>query len=451
MYLDSTPDPLLEPLRRALSRPRWQNLLLLILAVQLARTLVQRQLSLFLLCSTFSTSCYRRLSRLLAWKDPLDPRAVSEPAAAPQPLSGPALDPAGGPGFQRLHRLWVRAVVACFAPGRGTLVLLIDWTAHTDRCQSLSVMLPVGGRAVPLAFWLSPTKLGGKGAQRRFEDAALTQLAQWLGRRRPVVFIGDRGFRGFDRMQFLKKLGWHFVLRVTQDTKVRLTPGDPWQTLASLEPEVGRRWQNEVGYGKDEQRERLRVNLVALRAALPTPKKRLTNKGKPTGEWLTETTWYLATDLSLTIDVVALYRLRMQIEQSFRDSKALLGLEREKTRQPEVRLRLLLWAVMIGIALDLRRAEPQPLHPRRLPRARRNREVVPPLTKPTYPAESATRAGLHALVVEVVLGHGALWEELAAIQRKSERMQARPQVRERRRTTPALRNRRRTQPVTPTP
>ena len=66
MYLDSTPDPLLQPLRRVLSRPRWQNLLLLVLAVQLARTLIQRQLALFLLCSIFSTSCYRRLARVLA-------------------------------------------------------------------------------------------------------------------------------------------------------------------------------------------------------------------------------------------------------------------------------------------------------------------------------------------------------------------------------------------------
>src|SRR5438067_2429604 len=116
MYSDSTPDPLLQPLRRALSRPRWQNLLLLVLAVQLARTLIQRQLSLFLICSIFSTSCYRRLTRLLAWQDPFGPQ---RPASGPAAAADPALDPAGGLGFQRLHRLWVRAVVACFAPGRG--------------------------------------------------------------------------------------------------------------------------------------------------------------------------------------------------------------------------------------------------------------------------------------------------------------------------------------------
>ena len=45
-----TPDPLLEPLRRQLTKPQWQNLIALVLAVQLARTLVLRQLSLFLLC-----------------------------------------------------------------------------------------------------------------------------------------------------------------------------------------------------------------------------------------------------------------------------------------------------------------------------------------------------------------------------------------------------------------
>jgi hypothetical protein len=300
-----------------------------------------------------------------------------------------------------------------------------------------------------LAFWLAGAKMGGKGSQRQLEDEALTQLAGWLGKRRRVVLIGDRGFRGADRMQFLRRLGWHFVLRVTGDTLVQLSLDPAWQSLAALQPALGERWQQaNVGYGKKNGKVRERVNLVALRATLPTPKPRRTNKGKPTGQWKKETTWFLATDLPLVTDAVALYALRMQIEQSFRDTKSLFGMEREKTRRPERRLRMLLWAVMIGLALDLRRATPQPKSLPRLPRTSPNEPVVRLEAKPRYRAESATREGLHQLLIEVVLGPSAWRETLLAMQRKSERMQQRPQVRERRRPAPALRNRNRTRHVT---
>lgn len=404
---------LLAPLRRHLSKPQWQNLLVLVVGLQLARTLVQRQLALYLLLAISSESCYRRLERMLAW----DP-AVWAP----------------------LQQAWLRAVLAQFAPGSGRLTLLIDWTLHRDRCRSLWVMLPVGGRAVPLAFWLTPLEVGGQGAQRALEDQALTQLRAWLPQRRRVLLIGDRGFRGRDRMQFLQRLGFQFLLRVTGDTMVQIQ--GEWVRLQDVAPALGKRrqWAG-VLYGKEQPRERLTVNLIAVRQALPEPKAVLTNKGKKTGKTVSETVWFLATDLPLSTDAVALYQQRMQIEQSFRDSKGLLGLEREQTRQPWVRLRTLLWALQIGYTLDLQLGGAAPATAPRLPRVAPGAETAPSLGKPPYRAQSATREGLHALVLMVVLGEGplpAVFQEMAA---KSARMQARPQVQNRRRQTPALRRR----------
>jgi hypothetical protein len=192
-----------------LTKPQWQSLLALVVAIQLARTLVQRQLALYLLWAISSESCYRRLERLLAWE--------------PQ-------------RWEPLQRAWLRAVLACFAPGSGRLTLLIDWTLHRDRCRSLWIMLPLGGRAVPLACWLAPPELGGKGAQRALEDQALTQLRAWLPTRRRVLLIGDRGFRGRDRMQFLQRLRFQFILRVTGDTMVQIA--GQWQRLADVAPAV---------------------------------------------------------------------------------------------------------------------------------------------------------------------------------------------------------------------
>jgi DDE family transposase len=413
MYEEYTQNPLLRPLVRCLTKAQRQNLIVLILAVQLARSLIQRRLALYLICAISSASCLRRLERILEWR-------------------------AGT--WEAFSRAWVRAVLAAFAPGNGMLVLLIDWTLHRDRCRSLWVMLPVGGRAVPLAFWLAPPTMGGKGAQRAFEDEALTKLREWLPEGRRAVLIGDRGFRGWDRMRFLKRLGFRFVLRVTGDTKIEGAEG--WVALREVTPARGAGWQRrQVRYGKRTQGGPLFVNLVAVRQELAAPKAVRTNKGKPTGKTVEETTWFLATDLPLRIDVVALYFQRMQIEESYRDLKDLLGLEQERTEQPWERLQSLVWALTVGFALDLQQGDAMLQAPARLPLRPKGRSEVPPAQVPQYRAESATREGLHTLVVQAVLGCSPFTRELQAIAAKSARMQARPQVRDRRRSTPAPRRR----------
>jgi len=318
------------------------------------------------------------------------------------------------------------------------LTLLIDWTLHRDRCKSLWVMLPVGGRAVPLAFWLAPPEMGGAGTQRALEDQALTELRTWLPARRRVLLIGDRGFRGRDRMHLLQRLRFQFILRVTGDTMVEIA--GEWVRLRAVAPAVGQRRQwAQRPFGKEKPQERLTINLVAVRQALPTPKAVLTNKGKKTVKTVDETIWFLATDLPLSTDAVALYQTRMQIEQSFRDSKGLLGLEREQTKQPWVRLRTLLWALLIGYTLDLQLGGAAPAVAPRPPRVAPPGDLAPPLGKPEYRAQSATREGLHALVLALFLGETPLSAEFRAMAAKSARMQARPQVQNRRRPTPALR------------
>jgi hypothetical protein len=407
-----TADSLLAPLRRYLTKPQWQNLVVLVVALQLARTLILRQAAVYMVCVISTASCYRRLERLL-----------STDAAVLLPL----------------QRAWVRLVLRLFAPGRGRVPLLMDWTWHRDRCRSLWVMLPGGGRAVPLAFFLAPVELGGKGAQRAFEDQALTQLRGWLPRHRRFILIGDRGFGSRDRLAFLQRLGFAVLLRINGDTQIQLA--GRWQALASLRPPVGGRKQwSQVPLGKLNAKQRVTVNVVAVRQPLLAPKRVLTNKGKPTGKTTDETTWFLMTDLPLSVDVVALYQLRMQIEESFRDFKALLGMERERTQRPEERLRVLLWGLMIGTALDLHLAGAGPAASG-TPRHQGPAQAAPPVGVPWYRSESATREGLHQLVVRLILTPSLLGATLQAVADKSVRLQQRPQVRDRRRGTPAPRRR----------
>lgn len=431
-----TPAALLQPLRRQLGPVAYRNLLLLVLAVQLGRTFLVWQLSLFVLVPISSASCYRRLERFLSWPGWNDPARLD-----------------------RWRSTWVRLVLRAFAPTRSRLVLLIDWTLHRDRCASLWVMLPVGGRAVPLCFFLTPLAFGGLGAQRQFEDACLRQLARWLPRRR-VVLVGDRGFRGADRMRFLKEaLGWDFVLRITAETMIQAPGERDWLLLAHLAPASGGRWEHagvvlgrttrqHAPGGKKGQRLRVVANLVAVRQPLLAPKPGKSAHGKRPGAGAPESTWFLATSLPLgpgAADSVELYQRRMQIEQTFRDFKSFFGMEQEKTRKPWERLHALLWAVTLGQTLALlacpvppQATPPQRVRPEAEPTARERRR---------YPRESATRTGLHQWLVPLLAERGPLGEPLREMAQIAARMQARPQVAGRRRAQPALRNRSRTRHV----
>lgn len=416
MHPNYTANPLLEPLRRKLTRPQYQNLLALVVAVQLARTFVLRQLALCFITVIDSASCYRRLERVLSWEQ--------------------------GRTWKPLSARWVRAVLRCFAPGRGRLVLLIDWTNHRDRCKSLWVMLPVGGRAVPLCFWLAPLQTGGAGSQRAFEEQALRELKEWLPRGRGVILVGDRGFRGAERIRLLRELGWHFVLRVTAETKVRTR--DDWIALGDLRPPLGRRWQQaQVTLGRTHPQV---VNLIAVHQTLLQPKPELTRDGKFTGVYSTSTTWYLATDLPLHEDAAAVYTWRMQIEETFRDYKTLVRMEEARVKQPAERLHALLWALMIGMTLDLYQSPHRPQMPSRLPRISPRESLAPPARRKRYPSESATRQGLHEFLVALVQGTLPFANDLQALWEKSQRMKERPQVKDRRKPVPSLRGRSRVKP-----
>ena len=418
----------LEPLRPCLTKSQWQNLVLLVIAVQISRSLILHQLARALPLGISCDSGQRRLDRVLHWNITTRKHSLKSDYNR---------------RWRRLQQQWVRTVVRCFTRGRGALVILLDWTLHQDRCRSLWVMLPVKGRAIPLAFWVAPLEMGGAGCQRKLEDEALEELKKMLPRHRKVVLVGDRGFRGKDRMRFLEKQGWKFILRVTGDTTIQTEEG--WQTLEALRPEVGGSWKKEqVLYGK--MGPAFQVNLVAVRQALLMPKVVRTNKGKKTGQTVEETTWFLATNLDLRIDVVAIYAWRMKIEETFRDYKAVWGMEKERMQEPWKTLGPLLWALMISMALDMLLADPEARAPERLPRCASS---APQNASSCYPGQSETQEGLHQFLFQLITGQSLFAEELQAIRAKSETMRQRPQVQNRRRSQPALRSRTKKLPASP--
>lgn len=417
MSHSTSADPLcaLQPL---LSKPRWHNLVLLVLALGLTRTLILWQMAVAVLLPIRVESGYQRLKRLLAW------------------LNGDS---------PRLKRAWVAWALAHYATPGQPLYLLIDWTLHTDRCRSLWVQLSVGGgRSFPLCFWLAANQFGGAGRQRAFEDAALQQLHDWLPAGWSVVLIGDRGFGGRGRMRFVQDLGWSFVLRITGDavlvqrTLVHGRGGRRWQVrtrrVDADAPKPGQRWRRDaVRYGRHRP---ITVNVVA--AGVPLSQSQSAS-----------TPWYLATNLPAEVDVVAVYALRMQIEQSFRDYKAGLGLEQEYTRLPAQRLEGLLLAVMIVAGRELwhgregsRQSVTQETEAEVRAEGGQAAEVAGH-TPPRYRVMSDSRRGWHECLTELMRSDAAIRQTVAAAAAKAERLQQRPQVLTRRKALPT-KNRRRT-------
>jgi hypothetical protein len=386
-------------LRPHLSKSRWQNLVLFVLALSVARTFIGWRIAVAVILPIRVESAYQRLKRLLAWPDDT---------------------------WIALKRAWLGWVLEHVATPGQPLQLLVDWTCHTDRCRSLWVQVVAGGgRSLPLTFWLAHDRFGGPGKQRAFEDDALRQLHDWLPAGWPVVLIGDRGFGGRDRMRFVAELGWSFLFRVTGDARIRISDSGRrrrrYQRVDAQPPAPGQQWRKEgVTYGRFRP---LVLNLVAVRL--------------PAASAHPHAVWYLATNLPGTVDVVACYAQRMQIEQSFRDYKSDLGLEQEYTRAPGRRLQPLLMVLLLVIGRQMARGGPAGPQAAPAPAPALSPPAEPEATPlearpPRYRVVSDWRRGWHELLTEMVVGDTVVRQTVLAAAAKARKLQQRPQVKNRR-------------------
>lgn len=132
--------------------------------------------------------------------------------------------------------------------------LVLDGTAKGDRVHILSIGLAYQGLVLPLAVrsWEqnAPRPTGEYMAQ------VIGLLSEVNGLLPPalrphVLFLGDRGFGTPAVLDLLGSLGWHWVLRVQEQTRVRQAngqerelrdlapaPGHVWATPADLPPDA---------------------------------------------------------------------------------------------------------------------------------------------------------------------------------------------------------------------
>ena len=175
------------------------------------------------------------------------------------------------------------------------------------------------------------------------------------------ILITDAGFRT-PWFAYIRKLGWDFVGRLRNKNLVYLSKSQKWQLSGSLFPSASSVPQflgaglltkdaqfpvNFILYkSRDKNRHKMTLNKRPSRAS---KSKRYAKANKE--PWLLVTS--LTASSEIAVESVSIYSTRMQIEESFRDTKCIrygFGLNDSRTRSKERMNILLLIATLATFA-----------------------------------------------------------------------------------------------------
>lgn len=312
-------------------------------------------------------------------------------------LKNPRLDPRGvSEGLARL----------IFGPrGQGLWPIVFDQT-KSGATQALLAGVPLEGRVLPLAVYTFdyPWQETACPSQNHLEHVFLLDVEGALPAGVRGVFIGDRGYARAALLRQSASEGRLYVIRGRAGTRIHYQGRS--LKLHQLPHPVGDPVRyREVRY---QAREQIGVDVVAFH----DPQFR-------------EPWWLLlpphSEGLLPTATVVALYRERMQVEQSFRDFKTHLGWRglQLRVQVAERTGRLLLafciaysLALVLGLSPEAAQARADLEIPRRRPRHHTCRTLsvlsiaTLMLAHPRWKLRAAAR--LHRLVFRLALGRPLL-------------------------------------------
>lgn len=217
--------------------------------------------------------------------------------------------------------------------------LLLDETPLSNRLRCLKVSVRYRGRALPLV-WRCYAPDTPPLPLPQLACTLLWQVANLLPPHAEVILLADRGLSWPQVFDTVRLFGWHPLLRLQKDVRVRLSDGTIAPVIRLLEEGAVPFWQGEAEIFKDAGWRRTNLVLVWQESDPKNP-------------------WLLATTLPADRRACGLYRRRMRQEESFRDEKS-YGFHWNQSRvwKPEHAERLLLgvalatlWIVSFGTQL----------------------------------------------------------------------------------------------------
>jgi len=285
-------------------------------------------------------------------------------------------------------------------------VILVDWTGGgSSAFYILSASLAFCGRSLPL--W-SRTFTVDRKCSPKAEREFLNELVAIVPRRCRPILVTDAGFL-CEWFEAVRDLGWEFIGRLRGKMHVR--PHDHWFPLEDIHALAGKKTKSFAGCalrrgspwpcrvvlsGKHRLKGRHRITFSGTKGQCTADRQRSAAAREPL---------VLATSLNDRADsVVATYRLRMQIEESFRDLKShrygwsLEDVRCRSTRRVDV---LLLVASLATVAMHMIGFAARKLGLQRGLQANteRNRRVFSTF----FLAKLTMRRGLHVLISRAAL------------------------------------------------
>ena len=196
------------------------------------------------------------------------------------------------------QRQLARAVLARW--GGRTALLVLDETPRANDLRALTVRVAYAKRALPLAS-VEYRPQAPPRPLPQLVRGLLRQVHGCLPAGVTVVLLADRGLAWPALVDWCAERGWHYVLRLQGQTKVRLPDGGE-RTAADLAPRPGSRW---LGAAEAFKKAGWRgANVVA------------------TWERGRDGPWLLLTDRRASLRHCRAYGKRMWAEESFRDDKS---------------------------------------------------------------------------------------------------------------------------------
>lgn len=193
-----------------------------------------------------------------------------------------------------------RGLFEAFAPAKGRVLVLADWT-DVSNGKMLVFSLPCNGRSLPFFVKVLPKRVG-EGEMVQAENEALKALKDICRARSRVIIVADRGFGNRRWLGAAVSQGFHFVQRLSSVFQV-----DVEHHIGGVKELNLRRGNKPRDWGRgtmgtDEAITGRLVTVYDRKAKEP---------------------WYLVTDMDdvAAEEVVSIYRRRWWIETLFRDEK----------------------------------------------------------------------------------------------------------------------------------
>ncbi|WP_242341606.1 MULTISPECIES: IS4 family transposase [unclassified Anaeromyxobacter] len=202
-------------------------------------------------------------------------------------------------------------------PGSRPLVI-VDWTAVTTQLWALVAAVPYQGRALiiyaethGINSYMKPY------VNKTFLDNVKAVLPVCM----PII-VTDAGFRT-PWMKLVLSYGWDYISRVRGLNLIRSARDEAWCDIERLWKMTGAT-ASELGSYEIGRKTHFRTRVVGIRKK-PKYQRRPAKRdfGPKRQKRAAREPWILATSLSARpAKVVAMYSLRMQIEETFRDAKS---------------------------------------------------------------------------------------------------------------------------------